>query len=248
MVYLCETSDLYRRPLANVYEDFLKLARGEAHDEGGVRTKSDEEDLELWAHIDSEQSSHRERGLFGMWLSKVAELGEETTAGRHWVLQNIPELQPGECWAYHSTQKWENDEICFSRYNDLCDEMEMAEDMDDFSEEMEQHRLCREMGCDTPPWERGVSEWTIPLSCRIESVGKKFWVGRTTNGSGMIYIPSDIIPYHIYRLGGGGRWGPDGAAENLKDISLSVEASFKGFEGCRGTVLEPWKANYISRE
>lgn len=243
MTHLCDTGDLYHRFHPKLCEDFLKLAKEEAGDEVGARTKSDEEDYELWAHIDSEQSSNQERGLFAMWLATLAEAEEDTRTGQHWVLGNIVSLDimDGESWAYPwMAKKWENEGICFNHYNDLCDEMEMADEMDAFSEEMEQHRLCRLMG---------VSEWTIPLSCRIERVGQTFWVGRATNGSGMIYIPRDIIPYNIYELGGGGRWGPGGIPGGyLKDISLLVEASFKGFEACRGKVFMPWRANYISRE
>ena len=104
-------------------------------------SKCDEEDLELWAHIDAVQSTHIERGLFCTWLSTVSEYEKEIKAGRQWMLGVQEALEPGgDEWipGPEFEQKWENDEVCFNHYNDLCDEMEMADNMDTFREEMEQ--------------------------------------------------------------------------------------------------------------
>jgi len=240
-------------------QKYLELAKEEAWKETGWRwSKCDEEDLELWAHIDYEQSEDLERGLFSMWEAEVAEDEKHIKAGRPWVLRN--KLVLAALWPYSwlqsdDIQKWENDEICFNRYNDLCDEMEMADDMDAFREEMEQHRLCstRIPSSSGEEWRVsarscGVQAGTDhevshtgklshPAMCYLVKAGPKYWSARMADGSGKIYIPLCIIPPY--------RWLPN-TIKVMKTgkCPLFVKAVFKGFPSCRGRQL-PWRAIHV---
>ena len=107
---------------ANNYmvRNYLKLAKEDAWMETRWSwSKCDEEDLELWAHIDAVQSTHIERGLFCTWLSTVSEYEKEIKAGRQWMLGVQEALEPGgDEWipGPEFEQKWENDEVCFNHY------------------------------------------------------------------------------------------------------------------------------------
>ncbi len=232
---------------------YFDLAKKEARLEAGWRWKDDKEEMELWAHIDSQQASLEELGRFEAWRYACEENEHDIKEGRPWVLRNCVK-SAGWYWGLEP-EEWEQLDWCINHYNDLCDEMEMADDMDAFREEMEQHRLCTtrvpsssghewrisarscgaQLGSDHEVSHTG--RLSHPAMCYLVNTGPNYWTARMADGSGKVYIPLRLIP--------GYRWEPN----TLKMMEtgkcpLFVKVVFKGFPACRGRHL-PWRAIHL---
>ena len=68
---------------------YYDLAKKEAQIETGWRWKDDEEEMELWAHIDSQQASLEEIGRFETWRNACEENEHDIKEGRPLSLIHI---------------------------------------------------------------------------------------------------------------------------------------------------------------
>jgi hypothetical protein len=206
------------KPLSELY---LQLSKKESEKERRWHwVRSVEEDREIMAAIDAEQSSTEEKLAFLMWLALQEEKGYHIDCSK-WGVAG------GSGWnGSYEFQNW---------YIPILEEMEISSDGDKWAEEVEQLRLTleRPFGRSVTANGREYRNMTTPMSCTLVKKGPNYWTAQADNDLGKIYIPINIIP----------RWLQEEARTN-NHLSLFAEVAFKGFTACRGRDL-PWRAEFV---
>jgi hypothetical protein len=220
---LLREEDVTDHSIKPLTENYLQLSKEESAKERRYHwVRSVEEDREIMAAIDAEQSSTEEKLAFLSWLA--LQEGES---------MNI------DCskWGLTTGRGWLGCEEDFQVwYIPILEEMEVSAQGDKWAEEVEQLLLTleRPFGAGMPDSRTRVRQnFTVPLSCKVVKKGPKYWTAQADNELGKIYIPKNIIPKHLrspYLP-----WGP-----------LSVEVIFTGFPACRGRAF-PWRAIFIKK-
>jgi hypothetical protein len=220
---LLREEDITDHSIKPLTENYLHLSKKESAKERRYHwVRSVEEDMEIMAAIDAEQSSTEEKLAFLSWLA--LQEGE---------FMNI------DCskWGLTTGRGWLGCEEDFQNwYIPILEEMEVSAQGDKWAEEVEQLLLTleRPFGAGLPDSRTRVRQnITMPLSCKVVKKGPKYWTAKADNDLGKIYIPKNIIPKHLrspYLP-----WGP-----------FSVEVIFTGFPACRGRAF-PWRAIFIEK-
>jgi len=224
---LCET-DITVHSTKPLIERYLQLSKKEAEVERRWHwVRSVEEDREIMAAIDAEQSSTEEKLAFLLWLAMQEGRGYHTDCSK-WGL-----YAGGWFWGReHDFQGW---------YIPILEEMEISSEGDKWAEEVEQLHLTLEcpFGAGMPDSRTRVRRnLTTHLSCKVLKTGPKYWTAKADNELGKIYIPRDIIPEWLL-LESTCRW--------CGRPPLSAEVVFMGFSACRGRQM-PWRAVSIKRK
>ena len=206
------------KPLSELY---LQLSKKESEEERRWHwVRSVEEDREIMAAIDAEQSSTEEKLAFLMWLALQEEKGYHIDCSKWGVVG-------GSGWnCSYEFQNW---------YIPILEEMEISSDGDKWAEEVEQLHLTleRPFGRSVTANGREYRNMTTPMSCMLVKKGPNYWTAQADNDLGKIYIPINIIP----------RWLQEEALTEWS-LSLYAEVAFKGFTACRGRDL-PWRAEFV---
>lgn len=206
------------KPLSELY---LQLSKKESEKERRWHwVRSVDEDREIMAAIDAEQSSTEEKLVFLMWLVLKEDQGYHNDFSK-WGLSG------GRCGDdSYEFQNW---------YIPILEEMEISSDGDKWVEEVEQLRLTleRPFGRSVTANGREYRNMTTPMSCTLVKKGPNYWTAQADNDLGKIYIPINIIP----------RWLQEEALTEWS-LSLYAEVAFKGFTACRGRDL-PWRAEFV---
>jgi len=223
---LCE-DDITSDSIKPLTERYLQLSKKESAKERRWHwVRSVEEDREIMAAIDAEQSSTEEKLTFLMWLALQEGRGYHIDCSK-WG------LTVGRGWlgCEEEFQDW---------YIPILEEMEVSSEGDKWAEEVEQLHLTmeRQFGSGLDPWMRHSRNFTMPLSCKVVKKGPKYWTAQADNELGKIYIPREIIP----------RWlAVQCDAPCFQVPPLSTEVTFTGFSACRGRKM-PWRAVFIEKK
>jgi len=220
---LLREEDITDHSIKPLTENYLHLSKKESAKERRYHwVRSVEEDMEIMAAIDAEQSSTEEKLAFLSWLA--LQEGE---------FMNI------DCskWGLTTGRGWLGCEKDFQRwYIPILEEMEVSSEGDKWAEEVEQLLLTleRSFGAGMPDSRTRVrSNLTMPISCKVVNKGPEYWTAEADNGLGKIYIPRGIIPKHLQ-------------SPYLPWGHLSAEVIFMGFPACRGRRM-PWRATFIEK-
>ena len=220
---LLREEDITVHSIKPLTENYLQLSKKESAKERRYHwVRSVEEDREIIAAIDAEQSSTEEKLAFLSWLA----LQEEE-------VMNI------DCskWGLTTGRGWLGCEEDFQRwYITILEEMEVSSDGDKWAEEVEQLHLTlkRPFGSGVTIFQQKTN-YTMHLSCKVVNKGPNYWVAEAENGLGKIYIPRNIIPRYFL---------PDSICFHVPP--LTAEVVFLGFRDCRGGKM-PWRAIFIDR-
>lgn len=218
---LCE-DDITSDSIKPLTERYLQLSKKESAKERRWHwVRSVEEDREIMAAIDAEQSSTEEKLAFLMWLALQEGRGYHIDCSKWGVAGGS-----GGNGSY-DFQDW---------YIPILEEMEVTSEGDKWAEEVEQLHLTLyyPFGSGLDPWMRLSRNWTMPLSCKVVKKGPKYWTAQADNELGKIYIPREIIPKHLQ-------------SPYLPWGNLSAEVTFTGFPACRGRKM-PWRAAFIENK
>jgi hypothetical protein len=219
---LCE-DDITSHSIKPLTERYLQLSKEESAAERRWHwVRSVEEEREIMAAIDAEQSSTEEKLAFLMWLALQEEGGYHIDCSNWGVACGN---------GSYDFQDW---------YIPILEEMEVSSEGDRWAEEVEQlhQTMNRQFGSGLDPWMRHARNFTIPLSCKVVKKGPKYWTAQADNDLGKIYIPREIIP----------RWlAVQCDAPCFHVPHLSAEVIFTGFPACRGRKM-PWRAVFIEKE
>ena len=203
-------------------ERYLQLSKEESAEEMRWHwVRSVEEDREIMAAIDAEQSTTEEKLAFLSWLGLKENRGYHIDCSK-WGL---------------STSYWSGDEFSFQEwYISILEEMEISSEGDKWAEDVEHLRLTleRPFGTGAGIFQKKTN-YTMPLSCKVVKRGPNYWVAEAENGLGKIYIPRNIIPRYFL---------PDSICFHVPP--LTAEVVFTGFQACRGKKM-PWRAIFIDR-
>ena len=218
---LCE-DDITVDSIKPLTARYLQLSKDESEAERRWNwVRSVEEEREIMAAIEAEQSTTEEKLAFLSWLALQEGRGYEIDCSK-WGL-----FTGGWFWGGESDfQGW---------YIPILEEMEVSSEGDKWAEEVEQLRLtlARQFGASVTANGREYRNMTTPMSCKLVKKGTNYWTAEADNSSGKIYIPMDIIP----------RWLREEARVE-ESLTLSAEVYFMGFPACRGRKM-PWRAVYI---
>jgi len=219
---LLRVEDITGHSIKPLTDNYLQLSKKESAKERRYHwVRSVEEDREIIAAIDAEQSSTEEKLAFLSWLA--LQEGE---------FMNI------DCskWGLTTGRGWLGCEEDFQNwYTPILEEMEISFEGDKWAEEVEQLRLTleRPFGRSITANGREYRNMTTPMSCTLVKKGPNYWTAQADNDLGKIYIPINIIP----------RWLQEEALTRWS-LSLYAEVVFKGFPACRGRDL-PWRAEFV---
>ena len=225
---LLREEDVTDHSIKPLTENYLQLSKKESSKERRYHwVRSVEEDREIMAAIDAEQSSTEENLAFLSWLA--LQEGE---------FMNI------DCskWGLTTGRGWLGCEEEFQDwYIPILEEMEVSSQGDKWAEEVEQLLLTleRPFGAGLPDSRTRVRQnITMPLSCKVVKKGPKYWTAQADNELGKIYIPREIIP----------RWlAVQCDAPCFHVPPLSTEVTFTGFPACRGRKM-PWRAVFVEKK
>ena len=225
---LLREEDVTDHSIKPLTENYLQLSKKESSKERRYHwVRSVEEDREIMAAIDAEQSSTEENLAFLSWLA--LQEGE---------FMNI------DCskWGLTTGRGWLGCEEEFQDwYIPILEEMEVSAQGDKWAEEVEQLLLTleRPFGAGLPDSRTRVRQnITVPLSCKVVKKGPKYWTAQADNELGKIYIPREIIP----------RWlAVQCDAPCFHVPPLSTEVTFTGFPACRGRKM-PWRAVFVEKK
>jgi len=213
-------------------QNYLKLSLDESTAERRWKwIRSVEEEREIQAAIDAEQSSLEERLALSLWLETVKR-NQEWSFGPRPLNSHLP-LCRGEPHPEEEFSGW---------YYSILNEMDkdFTREGDKWAEEVEHIHLTMDhsFGSGRDPWMRHARNFTMPLSCKVVKKGPKYWTAWADNGLGKIYIPRNIIP----------RWlAVQYDAPCFHVPPLSAEVIFTGFPTCRGRAF-PWRAIFIEKK
>jgi len=218
---------IYNDLTSPMTEHYLQLSKKESAKERRWHwVRSVEEDREIMAAIDAEQSTTEEKMVFLAWLGtqNAGNIGPSFK----WGLSNALESPERTCG------RKSDEEDFLNWYTSILEEMEVVHIGDKWAEGVEQLHLTLYY-----PFGSGLGDvrlsrnWTMALPCRIVKKGSNYWTAVAEKELGKIYIPKNIIPKHLQSPYAA--WGP-----------LSVEVIFTGFPACRGKNL-PWRAVHIEK-
>ncbi len=219
---LLHAEDITVHSIKPLTENYLQLSKKESSKERRYHwVRSVEEDREIIAAIDAEQSSTEEKLAFLSWLA--LQEGE---------FMNI------DCskWGLTTGRGWLGCEKDFQNwYIPILEEMDISYEGDMWAEEMEQLHMTleRPFGRSITANGREYRNMTTPMSCKLVKKGPNYWTAEADKGVGKIYIPMNIIP----------RWLQE-EARMEKSLPLSAEVTFTGFHACRGRKM-PWRAIFV---
>ena len=219
---LLHAEDITVHSIKPLTENYLQLSKKESAKERRYHwVRSVEEDREIIAAIDAEQSSTEEKLAFLSWLA--LQEGE---------FMNI------DCskWGLTTGRGWLGCEEDFQNwYIPILEEMEISYEGDKWAEEVEQLRMTleRPFGRSITANGREYRNMTTSMSCKLVKKGPNYWTAEADKGVGKVYIPMNIIP----------RWLQE-EARMEESLPLSVEVVFMGFTACRGRAF-PWRAVFV---
>ncbi len=218
---LCE-DDITSDSIKPLTERYLQLSKKESAAERRWHwVRSVEEDREIMAAIDAEQSSTEEKLAFLMWLALQEGRGYHIDCSK-WG------LTVGRGWlgCEEEFQDW---------YIPILEEMEVSSEGDKWAEEVEQLHLTfvRSFGASITANGREYHNMTMSMSCKLVKTGPNYWTAEADKGLGKVYIPMNIIP----------RWLRE-EARMEESLLLSVDVAFMGFPACRGRAF-PWRAVFV---
>ena len=218
---LCE-GDITVDSIKPLTERYLQLSKDESEAERRWHwVRSVEEDREIMAAIEAEQSTTEEKLAFLSWLALQEGRGYHVDCSK-WGL-----FAGGWFWGCESEfQEW---------YIPILEEMEVSSEGDMWVEEIEQLRLTltRPFGASVSANGKEYRNMTISMPCKLVKKDTNYWTAEGDKGVGKIYIPMNIIP----------RWLQE-EARVKESLTLLADVYFMGFPACRGRKM-PWRSVYI---